>query len=176
MTVMEAATLLNVRPSATRSQIKKAYYTIARRWHPDLHPGDPEAHRQMVAVNEAAEVLLRSASSRRTRPTKEKVARRAASVRSDPPAKANHQVVWSGPPRAISEFFEKRGFLVRPTDGRVTFRVMKAGRHLFTLERHRDDPELLICRNERGKLEVIDGVSFWLDDGTSIMPYIDGGS
>lgn len=172
MTVTEAASLLEVRLPATQAQIRKAYHRIARQSHPDLHPGNPEAHDRMVAANEALEVMLRSASSIGVRVPRPKGARRSAKVPKDVPV--NHQVVWSGPPTSLSPFFEARGFLVRPTDGRVTFRVMKAGRHLFTLERHRDDPELLICRNEHGEFATIDGVTFWLDDGTSIVPYIEG--
>lgn len=172
MNVTEAAGLLELCLPATRSQIKKAYYKIARQSHPDLHPANPEAHSRMVAANEALEVLLRSASSIGGRVPRPKGAKRSARVPKVVPA--NHQVVWSGPPKAPSAFFEGRGFLLRPTDGRVTFRVMKAGRHLFTLERHRDDPELLVCRNEGGEFAAIDGVTFWLDDGTSIVPYVEG--
>lgn len=171
MNVTEAAGLLELCLPATRSQIKKAYYKIARQSHPDLHPANPEAHARMVAVNEALEVLLHTALSMPTRPPREKTARPAANVRRDPPAQ--HHVVWSGPPKVTSEFFERRGFLVRATDGGVTFRIMKAGRHLFTLERQPGDPALLICRNELGEFQTIDGVAFWVDDGTSIVPYVE---
>jgi hypothetical protein len=172
MTVTEAAGLLEVGLPATQVQIRKAYHRIARQSHPDLHPGNPEAHGRMVAANRALEVLLRAVSSIGVRVPRKKPRQRSTSV--PKAASDNHQVVWSGPPKAPSAFFEGRGFLIRPTDGRVTFRVLKAGRHLFTLERHRDDPELLVCRNERGEFAAIDGVTFWLDDGTSIVPYIDG--
>lgn len=172
MTVTEAARLLKLRLPVTEPQIKKAYHKFARRWHPDLHPGNPASPSLMVAVNEAAQVLLRFAATRVKASTKEKKARDRASVRTDPPA--TYRVVWSGPLKAVSDFWESRGFTVRPTDGRVTFRIMKDGRQRFTLEHHPDDPQLLVCRNERGEFVTIDGVTFWIDDGISIIPYAEG--
>lgn len=182
MIVTEAAKLLGISVRSTEQQIKKAHRRMARRWHPDLHR-KPEAHGRMVAVNEAYTLLLAFASIQPSRPqpcrptptpqpTPKTSPRRAAAAPTEPVVR--HRVVWSGPPVVNSKFFETRGYTVRPTDGRVAFRLMKGGEQPYTLEHHPDDPELLICRNARGDFVTIDGVRFWLDDGTSIIPYIEG--
>ncbi len=49
--------LLGVDRSASGDEIKKAYRKMAKKYHPDLNPGDAEAEKQFKAVNEAYEVL-----------------------------------------------------------------------------------------------------------------------
>ena len=44
-------------PGASEEEIKKAFKTMARKYHPDLHPGDKEAEAKFKEVNEAYEVL-----------------------------------------------------------------------------------------------------------------------
>ncbi|QNE41323.1 J domain-containing protein [Hymenobacter sp. NBH84] len=48
---------LGVEKNATADQIKKAYRKLARQYHPDVNPNDPEAERKFKEVNEANEVL-----------------------------------------------------------------------------------------------------------------------
>ena len=49
--------VLGVDRSASDDEIKKAYRKMAKKYHPDLHPGDAEAEKNFKEVNEAYEVL-----------------------------------------------------------------------------------------------------------------------
>ena len=49
--------VLGVSKSSSDDEIKKAYRTAAKKYHPDLHPGDKEAEQKFKEVNEAYEVL-----------------------------------------------------------------------------------------------------------------------
>lgn len=49
--------VLGVDKSASDDEIKKAYRKMAKKYHPDLHPGDAEAEKSFKEVNEAYEVL-----------------------------------------------------------------------------------------------------------------------
>ncbi|NJN25360.1 MAG: J domain-containing protein [Cyclobacteriaceae bacterium] len=48
---------LGIDKNATQEQIKKAYRKMARKYHPDVNPGDKEAERKFKEINEANEVL-----------------------------------------------------------------------------------------------------------------------
>jgi curved DNA-binding protein len=49
--------ILGVDKNATQDDIKKAYRKQARKYHPDLNPGDKEAEKKFKELNEANEVL-----------------------------------------------------------------------------------------------------------------------
>jgi len=49
--------VLGVDKNASESDIKKAYRKLARKFHPDLNPGDKEAEKRFKEINEANEVL-----------------------------------------------------------------------------------------------------------------------
>ena len=49
--------VLGVQKGVTEEEIKKAYKKMARKYHPDLNPGDKDAEEKFKEVNEAYEVL-----------------------------------------------------------------------------------------------------------------------
>ncbi|WP_069790960.1 DnaJ C-terminal domain-containing protein [Cyanobacterium sp. IPPAS B-1200] len=49
--------ILGVEPSATLTDIKKEFRTLARRYHPDLNPGDKSAEEMFKKINEAYDTL-----------------------------------------------------------------------------------------------------------------------
>lgn len=49
--------VLGIGRDATSEEIKKAYRTQAKKYHPDLHPNDPAAAEKMNEVNEAYDML-----------------------------------------------------------------------------------------------------------------------
>lgn len=49
--------ILGLSKTATTEEIRKAYRKLARKYHPDLNPGDKEAEKKFKEINEANEVL-----------------------------------------------------------------------------------------------------------------------
>ena len=49
--------VLGVDKSADEAAIKRAYRTLAKKYHPDVNPGDKEAEQKFKEVNEAYAVL-----------------------------------------------------------------------------------------------------------------------
>src|SRR5437868_7040330 len=50
--------ILEIEPSASPPEIKKAYRKLAQQFHPDKKPGDPYAAAQFAAIKEAYETLI----------------------------------------------------------------------------------------------------------------------
>ena len=57
--------VLGVDRSASDDEIKKAYRKLAKKYHPDLNPGDKEAEAKFKEANEAYEMLSDSAKRAR---------------------------------------------------------------------------------------------------------------
>ncbi|MFD0792919.1 DnaJ C-terminal domain-containing protein [Mucilaginibacter litoreus] len=57
MAFIDYYNILGVDKNASDKDIKSAYRKLARKYHPDVNPNDPEAEKQFKQVNEANEVL-----------------------------------------------------------------------------------------------------------------------
>ena len=57
MTSKDYYAILEISRKASAKEIKQAYRRLARRYHPDLHPGDKFDEDMFKAINEAYEVL-----------------------------------------------------------------------------------------------------------------------
>ncbi|EGV43508.1 J domain-containing protein [Bizionia argentinensis JUB59] len=57
MSFIDYYKVLGIAKNADEKAIKKAYRKMARKYHPDLNPGDTEAEKKFKEVNEANEVL-----------------------------------------------------------------------------------------------------------------------
>ncbi len=49
--------VLGISKGASEQEIKKAYRSMAKKYHPDLHPGDADAEKNFKEVNEAYSIL-----------------------------------------------------------------------------------------------------------------------
>ena len=58
--------VLGVRADASDEEISKAYKNLARKYHPDLHPGDKAAEQKMTEINAAYESIKAFRSGKQT--------------------------------------------------------------------------------------------------------------
>src|SRR5688572_19601149 len=93
MTSRDFYEVLGVQPSATQPEIKKAYKRLARKFHPDVNPGDKSAEEKFKEVSRAFEVL----SDDQKRKVYDELGEDAEKINFDP-SKANAYRQWSHAP------------------------------------------------------------------------------
>ena len=72
--------LLGVSRDASADEIKKAYRRLARKFHPDVNPGDKAAEEKFKEINQAFEIL----SDEKKRPLYDELGMDAAKIGWDP--------------------------------------------------------------------------------------------
>lgn len=61
---MDPYKVLGVAPGASEEEIKKAHRTLAKKYHPDLNPGDKAAAEKMNEINAAYDILTKPGAER----------------------------------------------------------------------------------------------------------------
>lgn len=99
--------ILNVQQTATESDIKRSYRVLAKRYHPDVNPGDAAAADKFADINEANAVLsdpkaraeydvkLKEATSARLNP-EDVIARQRAQAQAAARQAARHAAYRNG--------------------------------------------------------------------------------
>jgi tetratricopeptide (TPR) repeat protein len=82
MNLADCYRLLGLTYGASTSEVKASYRRLARKYHPDVNPGDKFAHEKFIVVTEAYKFLLSAVNS----PENERLSTpsQAVSVRSEP--------------------------------------------------------------------------------------------
>ena len=79
--ISEALTVMSLRLPFSQEEFKSRYRELARRWHPDLNPGDPTAEERMKALTGAARAASRVSTFPLCRPTRASGTRKDSSNR-----------------------------------------------------------------------------------------------
>jgi hypothetical protein len=99
--------VLGVPGTASEAEIRRAFWALAKRYHPDVHPGGPDAARRFVEVGNAAETLLdprQRASYDESRRLGRRTAGRQDAAPNPPPPPAR-----TPPPAAPEPVGQRRG-------------------------------------------------------------------
>ena len=62
--MMDPYKVLGVAPGASEEEIKKAHRTLAKKYHPDLNPGNEAAAEKMNEINAAYDILTKPGAER----------------------------------------------------------------------------------------------------------------
>jgi DnaJ domain len=103
--------VLGVPGTASEAEIRHAFWALAKRYHPDVNPGSPDAARRFVEVGNAAETLLdprQRASYDASRTPGRQAAGRPAAPKPPPPPRASPPA-RTPPPAAPEPVSERRG-------------------------------------------------------------------
>ncbi len=108
--------VLGVPGTASEAEIRHAFWALAKRYHPDVNPGSPDAARRFVEVGNAAETLLdpkRRASYDESRTPGRRAARTPDAAPKPPPPPRPSPAAKKSPPAAPEPVSQRRGRLPR---------------------------------------------------------------
>ena len=60
--------VLGLQPGASDEEVKRAYRQLAKKYHPDMNPGDPHAAEMMNRINAAYDQIKNPPAQTTTRP------------------------------------------------------------------------------------------------------------
>jgi hypothetical protein len=103
--------VLGVPGAASEAEIRRAFWALAKRYHPDVNPGSPDAARRFVEVGNAAETLLdprRRARYDESR-TPGAAARPPDAAPKPPPAPSTSRAARTSPPAAPEPVSQRLG-------------------------------------------------------------------
>ncbi len=116
MNQAECYGLLGLKEGASIAEIKSSYRRLARKHHPDVNPGDAQAHTKFIAITEAYQFLLeviktqdahQAAKSTQTAPkTPSKAPTKTSSEPSTPKSPPPKTTVTKKQPRATGRLSE----------------------------------------------------------------------
>jgi hypothetical protein len=98
--------VLGVPGTASEAEIRRAFWALAKRYHPDANPRSPDAARRFVEVGNAAETLLdprRRASYDESRTPGRRVAGRPGAAPNPPPPPPPARTPPSAAPEPVSQ-------------------------------------------------------------------------
>ena len=64
--VQDPYKVLGVAPGASEAEVTKAYRKLAKKYHPDLNPGDANAAKKMSEINEAYDMIKNGTTAGRS--------------------------------------------------------------------------------------------------------------
>ena len=93
--------LLGIYRGASIDELKAAYRLLARKFHPDLNPGDADSHQRFIALNQAYQILLDKTQTKTHSPQTTATTTRVAHPNTPPveikvtkPTKSAEELKW----------------------------------------------------------------------------------
>ncbi|WP_298615657.1 J domain-containing protein [uncultured Thermosynechococcus sp.] len=106
MNLEECYRVLELPQGASLAQVKSAYRRLARRYHPDVNPGDRTAHEKFILLHQAYEKLVRVLPTLRVPPLQSEA--QSCPPQTSPPLSAFEIQLKHASYRQLQEFLKYR--------------------------------------------------------------------